>query len=270
MSASMCCAESLTPIGMPPERSRTSSAKRRKSSTPCQSGNVGGDTAGVPSGRPRTSAMRPTTFGPGQVAAGAGLRALAELEVERLHLLQRRPTSSRTAPTRARRSSASSRPAPRAACRPRPSRCRCPRAARRARARSSPPARARRTTCRRRTAGCRGRAAGARSGRCTPRCRPRRRRAAASGASCAVTNWMSSHLGSCWRGTPIAATEPCADRSRPFAASSWIRMTYGSSVVPCGSSNSLVVGGGDRLRAHRPESTSSSSTSRHLAVDDGS
>ncbi len=66
MSLSMCCADSLTPIGIPPLRSRTSSAKRRKSSTPCQSGNVGGETAGVPSGRPRTSAIRPFTFGPGR------------------------------------------------------------------------------------------------------------------------------------------------------------------------------------------------------------
>ena len=34
----MCWADSLKPIGMPPERSRTSSAKRRKSSSECQSG----------------------------------------------------------------------------------------------------------------------------------------------------------------------------------------------------------------------------------------
>ncbi len=66
MSLSTCWAESFTPMGMPPLRSRTSSAKCRKSSTPCQSGNVGGDTAGVPSGSPRTSAMRPVTFGPGR------------------------------------------------------------------------------------------------------------------------------------------------------------------------------------------------------------
>ena len=62
----MCCAESLKPIGMPPDSSRTVSAKRRKSSTESQSGKRGGEIAAVPSGRPRTSAILPTTLSPGR------------------------------------------------------------------------------------------------------------------------------------------------------------------------------------------------------------
>ena len=129
----MCCADSLTPIGMPPDALAHPSAKRAEVvERVVQSGNRGGETAGVPSGSPRTSAIRPDDLGAGQVAAGAGLRALAELEVERLHLLEHVPVPAEPAPTPARRSSGSSRPAPRAACRPRRSRCRCPRPRRRA------------------------------------------------------------------------------------------------------------------------------------------
>ena len=42
--------------------------------------------------------------------------------------------------------------------------------------------------------------------------------------------------GAVWRGTPIAATKPWwPTLSRPCSASSWMRITYGSSIVPCGS-----------------------------------
>ena len=56
--------------------------------------------------------------------------------------------------------------------------------------------------------------------------------------SCAVTICRSSHCGSWSRGTPMAATVPCAPDS-PFLASWWISATYGSSGLSwCGSSNS--------------------------------
>ena len=88
MSRSMCWAESLKPMGMPSEPSRTWSANRLKSSIESQSGKRGGETAGVPSGRPRTSAMRPTTLWPGRWPPVPGLGPLPALEVERLHLLE--------------------------------------------------------------------------------------------------------------------------------------------------------------------------------------
>jgi len=47
MSSSMCWAESLKPIGMPPVFSRTSAAKSRYWSTCSQSGKRGGEMAGV-------------------------------------------------------------------------------------------------------------------------------------------------------------------------------------------------------------------------------
>ena len=57
-----------------------------------------------------------------------------------------------------------------------------------------------------------------------------------SRASCAVTNWMSSHCGSSVRGTPIAPTGPwCPVLVSPFAASSWMYITNGSSGTMCGS-----------------------------------
>ncbi len=55
-------------------------------------------------------------------------------------------------------------------------------------------------------------------------------------ASCAVTNWMPSHWGSSSRETPIAPTGPCIPVFvSPFAASSWMYITNGSSGTMCGS-----------------------------------
>ena len=237
MSLSTCWADSLTPIGMPPLRSRTSSAKCRKSSTPCQSGNVGGDTAGVPSGRPRTSAMRPFTFGPGRCPPVPVFAPCPSLKWNACTFVQHVPASSRSGPTRARRSSGSSRPAPRGACRPRPSRCRCPRAGRRAPAPSSPPARARRTTCPRRTAGCRATAAWRAFGPMHTSVPTGTSSSSGRRASCAVTNWIvvpARAAAGAARPSPrrTRGDRPSSGRS---AASSWIRITYGSSIVPCGS-----------------------------------
>ena len=97
-SSSMCWAESLTPMGMPPVASRTSSAKRRKSSSHSKSENVAGEIASWPGSRSRTSAMRSVTLRPGEVTAGSGLGPLAELEVEGLgegHLVHREPEATR-------------------------------------------------------------------------------------------------------------------------------------------------------------------------------
>ena len=48
-------------------------------------------------------------------------------------------------------------------------------------------------------------------------------------ASWAVTNWMSSQLGSSWRGTPIEVTGPwCPRYSKPSFASRRISPTWGS------------------------------------------
>ena len=66
MSASMCCAESLNPMGIPPVTSRTSAATPRKSSVVTRSGKVGGLIAACPGSSPRTSAILPTTFPPGR------------------------------------------------------------------------------------------------------------------------------------------------------------------------------------------------------------
>ena len=54
--------------------------------------------------------------------------------------------------------------------------------------------------------------------RCTPRCRPARRRAAGSGASCAVTNWRSSHVGS-----SVAGHAHRGDRRRGAVSDSPLR-----------------------------------------------
>ena len=53
-------------MGMPPVRLRTSSAKSRTWRQSDQSGKRGGETAGVPSGRPRTWAILPVTLWPGR------------------------------------------------------------------------------------------------------------------------------------------------------------------------------------------------------------
>ena len=65
-SSSTCWADIFTPTGMPPERSRLRSTSARASSNVVQSTNRAGETAGVPSAKPRTSAIRPTTFDPGR------------------------------------------------------------------------------------------------------------------------------------------------------------------------------------------------------------
>ena len=181
-SSSMCWADSLKPIGMPPDalaHARRRSA--RTSSTRVQSGKRGGEIAGVPSGRPRTSAIRPTTLSPGRwppvpvlapwpplkwnactfvehvdVPAEPGRRQLVEVAAV-LGLLLGQHAALAGADAGARELGAAGR------------------------ARSSPPATARRSSCPTRTAGCRATAAWRRSGRCTPRCRPARRRAAGGG-----------------------------------------------------------------------------------------
>ncbi len=66
MSCSMCCAESLKPMGMPPVASRASPAKARKSAGVVQSGKRAGETADFPSASPRTCAILPFTFSPGR------------------------------------------------------------------------------------------------------------------------------------------------------------------------------------------------------------
>ena len=86
----MCWADIFTPTGMPPDRSRTRSTSGAGVE---QRGPVG-----EPGRRDRRRALRqPADLGDpaddlaaGQVAAGAGLRALAQLEVQRLHLVQAR------------------------------------------------------------------------------------------------------------------------------------------------------------------------------------
>ena len=57
---------SLNPTGMPPDISRTRSAKRPKSSGVVRSLKVGGEMAGSPSVMPRTSAILPMFFDPGR------------------------------------------------------------------------------------------------------------------------------------------------------------------------------------------------------------
>ena len=129
MSSSMCCADSLTPIGMPPERSRTRSAKRAEVVDASSSrGSAAGETAGVPSGRPRTSAIRPTTLWPGRWPPVPVLAPWPSLKWNACTFVEH--VSSPAEPGRRElvEVAASSRPAPRAACRPRRSRCRCRRA----------------------------------------------------------------------------------------------------------------------------------------------
>ena len=70
---------------MPPDRSRIRSTRARASSSVVQSTNRAGETAGGALGQPADLGDPAHHLRAGQVPAGAGLGALAELEVQRLH-----------------------------------------------------------------------------------------------------------------------------------------------------------------------------------------
>ena len=154
-------------------------------------GSVGGDTAGVPSGRPRTSAMRPTTLGPGRWPPVPVLAPWPPLKWNACTFARHVPRPAEAGRRQLVEVAASSRPAPRAACRPRPSRCRCPRA-------RAPRGQRGLRLLRQRAEAHVGdedrdvepqRLVGVRADAHLGADRLRRR-AAAGAASCAVTNWM--------------------------------------------------------------------------------
>ena len=203
----------------------------------------------------------PTTFGPGQVPAGAGLGALAELEVQRLHLVEDAPRPSRTGPRPARRGSGSTRPAPRAASRPRPSRSPVP-------APSAPRPRAVLASCRERPEAHVGH-----EHRDLEAQRPRGGRADHHrGVDGLVVEQREAvqlrgehlqvvprrQLGRAARPSPPPS--PCGP-DRPCLASAWISATNGSSGVSwCGSSKQPVVGGASPRRSGRIDRNSTSSS----------
>ena len=238
MSSSMCWAESLKPIGMPPVARAPRRRSRRKSSSVSQSGKRGGEIAGCALGRgraPRRSC--PSTLSPGQVAAGAGLGALAALEVEGLHLLELVAATSRSAPRRARRSSGSSLPAPRAACRPRPSRCRCRRARRPCASAILASSESAPKLMSETKSGISSRSGLSRVGPDhDARCRPARRRAAAGARAARSRTGCRPSVGSSVRARP----SPRPARGAPIFVEAVARpargssATCGSSAVPCG------------------------------------
>ena len=195
MSSSMCWAESLKPIGMPPESSRTSSAKVAESASVVQSGNATGRSRrDPPAGRADRGDLADDLVAR-QVTAGAGLGALAALEVKRLDRAAC-PRKSRSAPRPARRSSGVrglllGQHA--ALARADAGAGQLGAAGQR---RFSPAPTASRSSCPRRTAGSPAAAASARPARSPPRCRPAASSSSGGVASCAVMIWMSSHVGS--------------------------------------------------------------------------
>src|SRR5690554_7057478 len=88
MSFSIWLALSLKPMGMPPVTSRTRSANFLKSAAVCKCANVGGDTAGSPSGIPRTCEILPTFLLPGRWPPVPAFCALPTFEVESLNIFQ--------------------------------------------------------------------------------------------------------------------------------------------------------------------------------------
>ena len=217
----MCWAESLALIGMPFDRSRASAAKRRKSSTLREVAYLGD---------------APDNFRAGQVTTGSGLRALAELEVERLHLLEHIPRPSearrrelievaRVLGLLLRQHATFTRTDPR-----------------------TRELRAPRQRGLRLLRQCAERHVGHEHPDVEEKRLPRVRSDAHFGADRNIIEERKSRKlrrdkldriptrDRLNAGTPIAATKPWWPTfSSPCSASSWMRITYGSSIVPCGS-----------------------------------
>ena len=77
---------SLKPVGLPPESSRSRSMNCIISIGVEKALWQAGETQSTPTGTPRAAAISGVTFGARQHAAVAGLGALAELELDHLHL----------------------------------------------------------------------------------------------------------------------------------------------------------------------------------------